>query len=140
GTTVSIEITYPVGTPEDIDLYEKIEKECENKLSLPEGLKVLIVDDEEFNRKLLTTIFKQHKVLYTESINGKEAIKELKRNDYDLILMDARMPEMNGIEATKKIRKLPNEQKNNVPIIALTAAVTEDNKKEYQQAGMNGCL
>lgn len=140
GTTVSIEITYPVGTPEDIDLYEKIEKECENKLSLPEGLKVLIVDDEEFNRKLLTTILKQHKVLYTESINGKEAIKELKRNDYDLILMDARMPEMNGIEATKKIRKLPNEQKNNVPIIALTAAVTEDNKKEYQQAGMNGCL
>src|SRR5690606_1397772 len=125
GTTVSIEITYPVGTPEDIDLYEKIEKECENKLSLPEGLKVLIVDDEEFNRKLLTTILKQHKVLYTESINGKEAIKELKRNDYDLILMDARMPEMNGIEATKKIRKLPNEQKNNVPIIALTAAVTE---------------
>ena len=140
GTTVSIEISYPLGTEAEIELYEKVEKECETNLSLPEGLKILIVDDEEYNRKLLSTILKKHQVDFTEAINGVEAIMEVKRNNYDLILMDARMPKMDGIEATKRIRNLNDNSKNNVPIIALTAAVTEDNKKEYQFAGMNGCL
>ena len=103
-------------------------------------MKILIVDDEEYNRKLLTTILKKYPVSYTEAINGVEAIIEVKRNNYDLILMDARMPKMDGIEATKRIRKLNGSIKSNIPIIALTAAVTEENKKEYKFAGMNGCL
>jgi signal transduction histidine kinase/CheY-like chemotaxis protein/HPt (histidine-containing phosphotransfer) domain-containing protein len=140
GTTVSVEISYPLGTEAEIELYEKVEKECETNLSLPEGLKILIVDDEEYNRKLLSTILKKYPVSYTEAINGVEAIMEVKRNNYDLILMDARMPKMDGIEATKRIRQMNSEIKSNVPIIALTAAVTEDNKKEYKFAGMNGCL
>ena len=140
GTTVSIEISYPLGTEAEIELYEKVEKESDSNLTLPEGLKILIVDDEEYNRKLLSTILKKYPVSYTEAINGVEAIMEVKRNNYDLILMDARMPKMDGIEATKRIRRLNGSAKSNIPIIALTAAVTEENKKEYKFAGMNGCL
>lgn len=140
GTTVSVEISYPLGTEAEIELYEKVEKESGSNLSLPEGLKILIVDDEEYNRKLLSAILKKYPVSYTEAVNGVEAIMEVKRNNYDLILMDARMPKMDGIEATKRIRKINGVSKNSIPIIALTAAVTEDNKKEYKFAGMNGCL
>ncbi len=140
GTTVSAEISYPLGTEAEIELYEKVEKESDSNLTLPDGLKILIVDDEEYNRKLLSTILKKYPVSYTEAVNGVEAIMEVKRNNYDLILMDARMPKMDGIEATKRIRNLNGNSKNSIPIIALTAAVTEDNKKEYKFAGMNGCL
>ena len=70
GTTVSIEISYPLGTEAEIELYEKVEKESDSNLTLPEGLKILIVDDEEYNRKLLSTILKKYPVSYTEAINA----------------------------------------------------------------------
>src|SRR5690606_23613825 len=70
GTTVSVEISYPLGTEAEIELYEKVEKESGSNLSLPEGLKILIVDDEEYNRKLLSTILKKYPVSYTEAVNG----------------------------------------------------------------------
>jgi CheY-like chemotaxis protein len=95
------------------------------------------VDDEVYNRKLLTTILNNHHVSCTEAINGVEAIKELKSNNYDLILMDTYMPELDGIESTAQIRQMKNK-KNNIPVIALTAAVTEEDRESYKNVGMNG--
>lgn len=138
GTTVTIEIPYLLGTENDIKLFE--EKRKETQLSIPENLKILIVDDEEYNRKLLITILKKYHVVYTEAKTGLEAVKEINHNDYDLILMDARMPELDGLSATKKIRRLPDSKKKITPVIALTAAVTEEDKKSYIKAGMNGFL
>lgn len=138
GTTVIVEIPYLIGTNDDIKLFEK-QKSFE-QLSIPQNLKILIVDDEEYNRKLLITILKKHHVYYTEARTGVEAIKEVNQNNYDLVLMDARMPELDGLSATKKIRKLTDKNKNSVPIIALTAAVTEEDRNSYNKAGMNGFL
>lgn len=138
GTTVTVEIPYDIGTEKDIELVE--DKKLKTKSSIPSNTKILIVDDVEFNRKLLVSILKKYHVIYTEASNGKEAIDEIKRNNYDVILMDARMPELNGLEATKKIRILPNLTKRQIPIIALTAAVTEKDRREYFNAGMNGFL
>ncbi len=138
GTTVMVEIPYSIGTEEDIRAFE--ENKNKVQLTIPENLKILIVDDEEYNRKLLLTILKKYHVAYTEAKTGLEAIKEVQHNNYDVVLMDARMPELDGLEASKRIRKLSEEVKKNVPIIALTAAVSEEDKQEYKKAGMNGFL
>lgn len=138
GTTVTVEIPYDIGTEKDIELVE--DNNLKTKSSIPSNTRILIVDDVEFNRKLLISILKKYHVIYTEASNGKEAIEEIKRNNYDVILMDARMPELNGLEATKKIRLLPNITKRQIPIIALTAAVTENDRREYFNVGMNGFL
>ncbi len=138
GTTVTAEIPYDIGTEKDIELLEDVR--LKTKSSIPSNTRILIVDDVEFNRKLLISILKKYHAIYTEAHNGKEAIEEIKRNNYDVILMDTRMPELNGIEATKKIRLLSNITKRKTPIIALTAAVTENDKREYFHAGMDGFL
>ncbi|MEX1192270.1 MAG: ATP-binding protein [Brumimicrobium sp.] len=138
GTTVTVEIPYEIGTEEGISQFEQNEEEKNVKLNIPKNLKILIVDDEKYNRKLLTTILKSHQAILTESSNGLEAVKEIKSNNYDLVLMDAYMPELDGISASKKIRKMSDKSKNSVPIIALTAAVTEEDRENYTNAGMNG--
>lgn len=136
GTTVSIEITYPIGSESDI-----LE---ENKQILKVAdlskLKMLIVDDEKFNRDLLVMILKKHDVLLTEASNGLEALEEVQKNHYDLILMDVRMPKMTGIEATRKIRSMKDEISKNTPVIILTAAVTEEEQKYYFSEGINEIL
>lgn len=138
GTSVIIDIPYKLGTEEDIALFDRIEQEKNFDLTIPKKLNILIVDDEKYNRKLLTTILKRHDVLFTEAANGLEAIKEVKLNNFDLVLMDSYMPEMDGINASKIIRAMKDATKRNVPIIALTAAVTELDRKNYTNAGMNG--
>ncbi|MFT5600990.1 MAG: signal transduction histidine kinase/DNA-binding response OmpR family regulator [Flavobacteriales bacterium] len=135
GTTLIIEIPFEIGTECDIvtaaptlDLSYKLK-----------NLKILIVDDESYNRKLLTIILGKHNAIFTEAENGREAVDEVSRNEYDLILMDARMPILNGIEASLQIRELPGK-KSQIPILALSAAVSEEDKKRYENAGMNGFL
>ena len=68
--------------------------------------------------------------------NGAEAVEIVKSQDFDLILMDVRMPELSGPDATKQIRMLSGF-KGQIPIIALTADVMADNRKSYFEAGMN---
>jgi CheY-like chemotaxis protein len=69
--------------------------------------------------------------------NGKEAVEKMAANDYDIVFMDYQMPVLDGIEATKIIRKLPDTVKSNVPIVALSAAVFSDDKKKFYDCGMN---
>lgn len=78
----------------------------------------------------------------TAIVNGREALEELKKNRYDLILMDIMLPEMNGIEITKKFRVFEKEQgiKNRVPIIALTANTYDNDRDKCIAAGMNEYL
>lgn len=104
------------------------------------GKKILIADDETFNRALLITILKRWDIQYDEAENGRQVLELVSKNDYDLILMDLRMPEISGIEATEKIRKMSDKVKSNVPIIALTAAVSDEKRKKCMDAGMNDLL
>ncbi len=68
---------------------------------------------------------------------NKEALIELKKNNYDLILMDIQMPNIDGYEASRLIRKLPDETNSNIPIIALSADVLEDVRAKVLESGMN---
>ncbi len=69
--------------------------------------------------------------------NGIEVINELEKNEYDLVLMDVQMPEMDGLEATEHIRKV---MKSNIPIVALSASSFEDELKKCLAFGMNAYI
>lgn len=136
GTVVTIEIPYIIGNAENLVSHEATSS---TNISNLNGLNVLIVDDEEYNRKLLISIFKKHHVVYEEATNGNQALAMVEKGDFDLVLMDTRMPKCSGPEAAKKIRALLSN-KNSIPIIAVTAAVSEEDKREYESAMIDGFL
>ncbi len=72
--------------------------------------------------------------------NGKEALDLVKKETFDCILMDVQMPEMDGIESTQHIRKIPDPVKASIPIIALTANALKGDSEKYLAAGMNDYL
>jgi PAS domain S-box-containing protein len=102
-----------------------------------EKLKILIVDDMVINQLLAKTILEDIGFETAVAENGKVAIKLLKKNTYDVILMDLQMPEMNGWEATHYIRNKMDTSKSSIPIIALTADVTQKSATECIKAGMD---
>ena len=99
-----------------------------------QGIKVLLVEDHEINQFLATSILKDLSIEVYVADNGLEAIEKLKKHDFDLILMDMQMPVMDGLEATRIIRK---ELKMTLPIIALTANATQGYKEKCLASGMN---
>lgn len=122
GTTFWVKLDFEKG---DAQKMEQIGK----SFTAPESLKnkrVLIVDDEAFNRHLLKNIFTKWQVDFDEAENGKQALEQSQDNNYALILMDIRMPEMDGIEAASKIRERGTKAK----IIALSANRRETKDKD----------
>ncbi|CAN0020276.1 unnamed protein product, partial [Chrysoparadoxa australica] len=138
GTTISVEIPYMVAKPNRTIALKKVQTESDR--ARLDGKRILIVDDEAFNRKLLQRILEKHDAVVTEVENGLEAVQEVERNDYDMVLMDMRMPVMDGMEATRKIRKNKNLKLRSLPIIALTAATTSEEKARVEALGINGFL
>lgn len=98
------------------------------------GISILLVEDNKMNRMVLQNSMQYFNCEVTEAENGVEALELLKKNTYDIILMDIQMPEMDGIEATKIIR---NEFKINTPIIALTANAFKTEIDNCKKAGMD---
>jgi PAS domain S-box-containing protein len=96
--------------------------------------RILVVEDVSLNQLLMKTLLEEFGYEMEIAGNGRVAIEKLKKKNYDLILMDLQMPEMNGFEATEYIRK---ELKSEVPIIALTADVTTVDLEKCRTIGMN---
>ena len=99
--------------------------------------KVLLAEDNNINRKVLTKMLNKCDVSFEIAKNGKEAVELFKKDDFQLIFMDMQMPEMDGLEATVLIRK---EQSWHIPIIALTANAMAEDKQNCKKAGMDGFL
>ncbi|MES2704010.1 MAG: ATP-binding protein [Bacteroidota bacterium] len=122
GTTFSFVLTYPVGSRERLNARVAAEQNADG--TILNGLRILIADDNEYNRLVVDeTLHLMAKLTTEQVVNGQEAIDMLKKQDFDLILMDVQMPVMNGIDATIHIRKELAPPKNKIPIIALTASV-----------------
>ncbi|MEO9258634.1 MAG: ATP-binding protein [Crocinitomicaceae bacterium] len=139
----NIRTVISVSIPLEIAEKEEKNKRVNNNIALEKSLsgrRILIVDDQEFNRKLLSVMFKNWDVKYTELDDGIQVIDELEQKSYDLILMDIRMPVMDGIEATKLLRSHSDEKVFKIPVIGVTAAITPDDKEAGLQAGMNDFL
>ncbi len=106
-----------------------------------DNLKLLIVDDTPLNLTLATKLFtrKGHNVIAVE--DGKLAVEQFQKDQFDAILMDMQMPEMDGLEATREIRRLEKEgSKKTTPIIAMTANEDRSDQQKCFDAGMNGFI
>lgn len=101
---------------------------------------ILIAEDVKMNMVLAKFLIKKMLPQSTllEAEDGKVALEVLQRNHVDLILMDIHMPELDGMEATRRIRKMTDETKRNTPIIALTAGALPTERQKAIDAGMNG--
>ncbi|MBT8260912.1 MAG: response regulator [Flavobacteriaceae bacterium] len=120
---------------------EKVQVECNqylkdfNKLDL-EHIKILVVEDNKINQMITKKILTKMKLNCDLVDNGEDAVKMVKDNNYDIVLMDIHMPGISGIEATKQIRAFNKEQ----IIFALTAVTIEDKMKEFEEAGFNDII
>ncbi|EQC49016.1 response regulator receiver domain protein [Bacteriovorax sp. BSW11_IV] len=99
--------------------------------------RVLIVEDNEINQKVLATQIKNLNIDFDLAIDGQEAIDLCKTTAYDLILMDIQLPGINGLDATKILRK---DLKIDCPIVAITTNVSVEMKNEFLEHGMNDVL
>lgn len=104
------------------------------------NLRVLVADDENYNRLLLLQIFKKWLVVPEMAIDGLDVLDKLSTSTFDIILMDVRMPYQDGIETTRKIRAGFSSVHTNVPIIAVTAGVSGDERHNCLMAGMNAFI
>ncbi len=101
--------------------------------------RVLVVDDDDISRKLVSILLAEGGVQVDQAADGMAAVEACRAGDYDLVLMDVQMPDMDGLTATREIRKLDRGSRN-VPIVALTANALRGDRDRYIEAGMNGYL
>jgi CheY-like chemotaxis protein len=101
------------------------------------SLKILLAEDNLINQKLAARLLEKQGWQVTIANNGKEAVELSEKGEFDMILMDIQMPEMDGLEATEEIRKREEVTGKHIPIIALTAHAFEEDKKKCLETGMN---
>ncbi len=132
GSTFWFTIRVMIGT-KSAEAFE--EPEMTAALPPTEPIRILVAEDNKVNQKVIGALL--HTLGEVDIVeNGAEAVKAVKANDYDVILMDVRMPEMDGPAATRRIRELGGA-KGEIPIIALSADVMPENVEKYMQSGMN---
>ena len=137
GTQITVRIPILRGNERNI------KADFETNLIIPEeirNLKILIVDDEEYNRLLFKAILGRWKIKYSEASSGAEALELLKNDRYNLVFMDARMPVIDGIRATQIIRNEMNIIESEMPVICISAAAGDEELQKYNNAGMNAFL
>lgn len=137
GTMVRCDIPYLTGE------IEKMNTDTGRLLTLPDTaakLKVLIVDDEEYNRLLFKSILTRWGVENEEAEDGISALEKLRTGKYDMVLMDMRMPGPDGAETTERIRNELMISDAEMPVICVSAAFTVDDIRKFRLSGMNAFL
>lgn len=99
-------------------------------------LKILLVENSRTARAVLTRMLESHGYQVESVASGTEAISAILESDFDLVIMDVFLPQMNGYEAAQHIRALESK-KSNIPLIAFTSSMSERDKKVCLDAGMN---
>lgn len=135
GTTVSVEFENQFAEPAS-----PAKENEEGSLPNLSGKKILLVEDNELNQEIATEILEDEGIIIDTADDGDVAVEKMrtaKEGQYDLILMDVQMPRMNGYDATRAIRSLPDAWTANIPIIAMTANAFDEDKKNAFAAGMN---
>jgi two-component system, sensor histidine kinase len=130
----SIELPLPVGT-------EPVLGEDQMDLPLPASLRVLVAEDNPINQKVICRMIQRQGWTVTLAANGKDAYESFLRGQFDLVLMDVQMPEVDGLEATRLIRQEESRRTMEpTPIIALTAHAAESQQQQCLAAGMDGVI
>ena len=135
GSVFSFVLELNVGTEHDLMEAQATDNVDATALN---GLRILLVDDNEYNRVVaVDTLKSKANVTIDTAENGKRALELISQIEYDVVLMDVQMPEMDGFEATRRLRSGFSEPKRSVPVIALTASVLRTDLDKCRQAGMN---
>ena len=104
------------------------------------GKRILLTEDNDLNAEITTTVLEKEGVLIDRAADGVQCVEKMDQmpvGTYDLILMDIQMPNMDGYQATKRIRQFADKEKADIPIIAMTANAFEEDKRNALAAGMN---
>ncbi len=99
--------------------------------------KILLVEDDKVGQAIIVRLFKRLGLMIEVASNGKEAISRIMSEDFDLVLMDVSMPEMDGITTTKYIREQMEAPKKDVKIVAMSGYDSEADIRKFKAAGMN---
>ena len=148
GGTISFESEQDVGTTFDIEIPFQIDhnKQCEEhkkkevKETSIKGVNVLLAEDNELNMEIAEFVLESAGAKVIKAFNGKEALEIFKaseQGEIDVILMDVMMPVMDGLEATRYIRRSNKENARDIPIIAMTANEFTEDRRRVLEAGMN---
>lgn len=129
------------GVTEDVDM--PADTSGQNAPAAPRrqpmrSLHILVVDDNAVNQKVITSFLSRMNHTADTADTAESALAIIQKKIYDLILMDIQLPGMPGDEATRVLRKLPDPEKSNLPVIALTGNLRDEDKTTYRRAGMNG--
>jgi len=154
---LKVESVYGEGSKFSFELWQKIENaeplgDYREAIAKPQKLesyresfrapdaRILVVDDTKMNLLVVENLLKKTGIKIDTAINGPDSIELAKNNAYDIILMDQRMPGMDGTEAMKEIRNLESSLNSATPVICLTADVVRGAKERYIQMGFNDYL
>lgn len=137
GSEFSFNMEFPVSTEtfESANINHP-QHVIENSESLS-AVRMLIAEDNPVNVMLMKKLLSKWNITPSIAENGERAVELVQYGNFDIILMDLQMPVMNGFDAAREIRKMPNPQKSAIPIIALTASALFDIREQVQESGMD---
>lgn len=137
GSTFYLTVPLIEATNEEFEEYTSDEG-TEDLKPFPEQLRILVAEDNKMNQKVAIRMLEQEGFIVDIAETGEEAVESVEENEYAFVLMDIQMPEMDGYEATKLIRKKEKAgNQNRLPIIALTASAMEEDRNLCFDAGMD---
>ena len=120
---------------------ESSSQEPEDDYSDLQGLHILVAEDNDINWEIISAMLAMFGISTDRAENGRVCVDMMRtaaEGSYELIFMDVQMPEMNGLDATRAIRRLENNWAASIPIVAMTADAFSENVTECLNAGMNG--
>jgi len=147
GGQIEVKSEYGKGSEFFFTVYQKpVSEEMLCKLEAEENMlnftapkaKILLVDDDELNRKVALGLLEPLQMQIDVAVNGKNALSMIRKKEYDLVFMDHMMPIMDGVEATGILREMKGEYYQKLPVIALTADAMKESQQLFVKAGMNG--
>ena len=139
GTKFTVDISFD--TASEADVYRNQISEQPDILEKLEGKRILLAEDNDLNAEIAIELLAEQKIITDRAEDGAECLDKLEKavaGYYDMILMDIQMPNVNGYEATVKIRQMENDKKAQIPIVAMTANVFAEDRKLALDLGMNG--
>ena len=137
GTTIICRIPYPVGDEKLVKAGQEAPVAAPREIK---GKKILVVDDEEYNRLLFSKILGRWKAAFRLAENGMTALEMLKTEKFDLVFMDMRMPGIDGLKTTRFIREEMQISEKEMPVIFTSAAPGNEEQEKFRKAGINAFM